>query len=440
AAARSDCRIGRATLSRLRDEVEPWPGVWPVGARTELVALLLEGHHAIKVLESLDQHELLARFLPEWEPVRSKPQRNAYHRFTVDRHLWEAAANAAELASQVSRPDLLVIGALLHDLGKGYPGDHTEVGMDLVRQIGPRLGYDRHDVETLVAMVEWHLLLPDVAMRRDLSDPATIDLVAGLVYSVERLELLHALTEADSKATGPSAWGTWKKELVDELATRTRIVLGGGDVTEVAWQLFPDAATLAVMAIGEVDISRRDDRITIVYPDQPGTFGQIAGVLSLHGLDVLSSRAHSDEGGMAASQFRIAVSKGELNWRSLKSDLRKGLARELAIEARLVERARTYRRRRRLQAEVPGPPKVKFIEGGSSNATVIEVRAVSKVGILHRITKALGELGLDIRHATVQTIGMEVVDTFYVRTRSGELVTSSPHRKEIQKALLHAVQ
>ena len=439
AAARSDCRIGRATLSRLRDEVEPWSGDWPVGARTELVALLLEGHRAIRVLEALDQHDLIARFLPEWEPVRSKPQRNAYHRFTVDRHLWEAAANAADLAVNVSRPDLLVIGALFHDLGKGYPGDHTEVGMELVREIAPRLGYDRRDVETLVAMVEWHLLLPDVAMRRDLSDPATIDLVAGLLYSVERLELLHALTEADSKATGPSAWGNWKKELVDELAARTRVVLGGGDVSEVSWQLFPDAQTLTVMAAGEVDLARDDDRITIVYPDQPGTFGQIAGVLSLHGLDVLSARAHSDEGGMAASQFRIASSNGEINWRSLKSDLRKGLAHELAIEARLVERAKTYRRRRRLQADAPGPPKVKFIEGGSSNATVIEVRAVSKIGILHRIAKALSELGLDIRHATVQTIGVEVVDTFYVRTRAGDLVTSSPHRKEIQKALLHAV-
>jgi [protein-PII] uridylyltransferase len=339
----------------------------------------------------------------------------------------------------VSRPDLLVLGTLFHDLGKGYPGDHTEVGVELVREIGPRLGYDRHDVETLVAMVEYHLMLPDVAMRRDLSDPATIDLVAGLVHSVERLELLHALTEADSKATGPSAWGSWKKELVDELVVRTRVLLGGGDVTEVNWHLFPDADTVALMAVGEVDISRRDDRITVVCPDQPGTFGQIAGVLSLHGLDVLSSRAHSDEGGMAASEFRIAASTGEMNWRSLKSDLRKALAHELAIEARLDERAKTYRRRRRLQAEAPGPPKVKFIEGGSSNATVIEVRAVSKIGILHRIAKALGELGLDIRHATVQTIGMEVVDTFYVRTRSGALVTKAPHRKEILKALLHAV-
>ena len=148
---------------------------------------------------------------PEWEPVRSKPQRNAYHRFTVDRHLWEAAANAAELADRVERPDLLVLGALLHDIGKGYPGDHTEAGMMLVRQIAPRLGLDagrrRHPRGDGRAP-------PAAARRRHPARPhrpghdrrrwprrsATCRL----------LELLAALTEADSMATGPSAWGTWK--------------------------------------------------------------------------------------------------------------------------------------------------------------------------------------------------------------------------------------
>ncbi len=259
AAARTGCRIGRATLARLRDEVEAWPGDWPVGARTELVALLLEGHKAIQVLEALDQHDLISRFLPEWEPCRSKPQRNAYHRFTVDRHLWEAAANAAQLVDRVSRPDLLVLGALFHDIGKGYPGDHTEVGMEMVAEIAPRLGLGRHDVDVLVTMVEHHLLLPDVAMRRDLADEATIDLVAGLVGTVEKLELLDALTEADSKATGPSAWGSWKEQLVDELTSRTKHVLGGGRASEVKRRLFPAEATLAAMATGEESFTRDGD-------------------------------------------------------------------------------------------------------------------------------------------------------------------------------------
>ncbi len=438
AAARHGARIGRPTLDRLHQEVEGWPGAWPVGATDELIALLLEGHRAIPVLESLDQRDLFARLLPEWTPVRSKPQRNAYHRFTVDRHLWEAAANASELADRVSRPDLLVLGALLHDIGKGYPGDHTEVGMELVRSIGPKLGLPHDDVEVIVTLVEQHLLLPDVAMRRDLTDEATIRHVADAVASVEVLDLLHALTEADSLATGPSAWGDWKEGLVAELVDRVRHVLGGGDVSEATWRLFPDAETLAAMAVGELSISRNDDVITVVGPDTAGTFSRIAGVLSLHGLDVVSAQAHSDEGGIAASQFRIVVPEAGLNWRSIKADLGRALASQLAIEARLAERELTYRRRRRTQAAAPGPPSVVFDDEASSNATVIVVRAVTKIGILHRISKALGELGLDIRHATVQTIGMEVVDTFYVRA-NGALVTDPAHRREIQRALLHAV-
>jgi [protein-PII] uridylyltransferase len=327
---------------------------------------------------------------------------------------------------------------LLHDLGKGYPGDHTEVGMELVRTVGPRLGLVPNDVEVLVTLVEQHLLLPDVAMRRDLTDPATIEQVAVAVGTVEVLDLLHALTEADSLATGPSAWGDWKEGLVAELVARVRHVLGGGDVAEVTWSLFPDAETLAVMAVGDLHLTSTDNVITVVSPDASGTFSRVAGVLSLHGLDVVSAQAHSDEGGMAASQFRIVVPGGGVDWSAVKADLVRALEHRLAIEARLAERASTYRRRRRTQAAAPGPPSVVFDDGASSNATVIVVRAVTKIGILHRISQALGELGLDIRHATVQTIGMEVVDTFYVRA-DGKLVTDERHRGEIRRALLHAV-
>ena len=187
------------------------------------------------MLEALDQRGILVRLLPEWQPVRSRPQRNAYHRFTVDRHLWEAAANAAALADRVDRPDLLVLGALFHDLGKGYPGDHTDAGHGArAATSGPALGLAAADVDTLVRMVQHHLLLPDVAVRRDLTDPATIRKVADAVGDVETLDLLHALTEADSLATGPSAWGSWKAQLVADLVDRTRPVLDGADVRATA--------------------------------------------------------------------------------------------------------------------------------------------------------------------------------------------------------------
>lgn len=444
AAARHRTRIGRPSLDVLAERSEPWPDTWPFGAVDELVALLLEGHAAIPVLEALDQRGLLTRLLPEWAPVRSRPQRNAYHRFTVDRHLWEAAANAAGLVDQVTRPDLLVLGALFHDIGKGRPGDHTEVGIELVREIAPRMGIAADDVDVLVAMVRHHLLLPDVAVRRDLTDPTTISLVAESVPSVEVLDLLHALTEADSLATGPSAWNSWKEELVADLVKRVRHVLGGGDVAEATWRLFPDAETLSTMAEGRISVVADGDRVVVVNPDRPGTFSRLAGVLSIHGMDVVSAQAHSDEArgdvpAMAASQFRVQVALSPSEWAPVIADLDRAVRGGLAIEARLSDRARTYRRRRPTQAAPPAPPRLVFHDRASSNATVIEVRAPTAIGILYRITKALAEVGLDIRHATVQTIGVDVVDTFYVRTSDGRLVADVDHRREIERAVLHAV-
>jgi [protein-PII] uridylyltransferase len=198
------------------------------------------------------------------------------------------------------------------------------------------------------------------------------------------------------------------------------------------------------MAQGVADVSVQDDRVTVVTPDRPGSFSRVAGVLALHGCDVLSAQAHSEEPQagrppMAASQFRVVVSGDRTDWNAIRTDLYRALNGELAIEARLAERARTYRRRRATQAQQPGPPCATFHDDASSNATVLEVRAPNKIGILHRITEALAQVGLDIRHATVQTIGMEVVDTFYVRTWSGALVTDPFHRAEVQRAVLHAI-
>ncbi|HEX3087985.1 MAG TPA: ACT domain-containing protein, partial [Ilumatobacteraceae bacterium] len=443
-AARTESPIATRALETLNERTPEWPTPWPTGATQELVALLLEGPRAIPVLESLDQADLFSRMLPEWEPVRSRPQRNAYHRFTVDRHLWEAAANAAVLADRVVRPDLLVVGALLHDIGKGYPGDHTERGEELVAVIAPRMGFDERDTAYLVALVRHHLLLPDIATRRDLDDPATIDMVAEAVGNAVFLDLLHALTEADSLATGSSAWSPWKAELVEELVERVRLRLGVADGAESVHERgspFPTADILALMGAGETAVHVDGPRIVVVNHDRPGTFGRLAGVLALHGIDVVGARAHSDEQGMAASQFRITEPRQGADWAVITADVRRALAGELALSARLAERARTYRRRRRpaAAAESVLSPSVVYVDDASSNATVIEVRAPDSIGLLHRVATALAEMGLDIRHATVQTIGPSVVDSFYVRTSSGAKVTNTDHRAEIERALLHAV-
>jgi [protein-PII] uridylyltransferase len=440
AAARQQARIDRDSLNRLGAAAPTWPNPWPAGASDDLVALLLEGERAIPVMESLDQRNLFVRVLPEWEPVRSRPQRNAYHRYTVDRHLWQTCANAAALVDRVARPDLLMIGALFHDLGKGYKGDHTEVGVELFKVIGPRMGLTDVDVDIVCALIEHHLLLADTATRRDLSDDATITMVAEKLKSVVVLDLLHALTEADSLATGSSAWSPWKAELLQLLVDRTRHVLGGGDVQEVMWRLFPDASVLELMAGGKFAVRVEPDRVTVVSPDRPGTFSKVAGVLALHNLDVLGAEAHSDEQGMAASQFRVNPTyAGDIQWDPIVANLDRALHGRLALDSRLAERAASARPKRATSAVRPSAPTVRFDDSASSNATFLEVRAPDNVGVLHRITKAIADLGLDIRHARVLTMGNEVVDSFYVRETGGGKVADKGYRDEISRAILHSL-
>jgi [protein-PII] uridylyltransferase len=438
AAARHHTVIERGSLVRLARDTPLFPAPWPPGAVDDFVSLLLAGRAALPVFEALDHYDVISRILPEWAHVRSRPQRNAYHRFTIDRHLLEAAANAAAHADEVARPDLLVLGALLHDIGKGRKGDHTAEGIALVEQIGPRLGLDADDVAVLVQMVRHHLLLPDIATRRDITDVATTAAVAAAVGTPLVLELLAALTEADSLATGPSAWGSWKAELVAELVDRVRIELGVAPVNEQRWTPFPSPQVLARMGARERAFLPDGDRLTVVYPDRPGLLSRIAGILTLHGLDVIGARAHSDEQGMAASEFRLLEPRDREAWDLVIPDLRRALDGPFAIEARLAARARTYRRPRPSSAHA-SVPSVRIDNAASAGATVVEVRAPDSIGVLYRITKALAELLLDIRHASVSTLGHEVVDSFYVREITGEKVVDARAMAELERAILHAV-
>jgi [protein-PII] uridylyltransferase len=434
-AAGEEVAVHRGVLEAL-EACPPLPTPWPDEARDQLVRLLGTGRAAIAHLESLDQHGLLTKVLPEWEAVRSKPQRNAYHTFTVDRHLCEAAANAALLAGRVRRPDLLVVGTWLHDIGKGFPGDHTVVGMHIVADIGTRMGFDPDDVALLVAMVEHHLLLPDVATRRDLDDPEVINGVAEALGSTMLLELLHALTEADSQATGPAAWGPWKQELVDVLVRRVEYVLAGGEVDDVT-ETFPSEEQLALVMSGQRIVQGAGDTLTVVDVDRPGLFSRVAGTLALHGLDVLDANIVTFEG-RALEVITVESSFGPtFAWGKVLRDLERALDGRLALRARLAERAATYRRAG--PATVQAEPKVEFHLDASSRATVVEVHAPDSVGVLHRITSAIAEFHLDIVRARVQTLLDEVVDSFYVEAAGGGKVPEDV-LPELRRAILHAVE
>jgi len=444
AAAVAGTRLGRATLDRLAAGA-PAPGdPWPDDARRALVRLLDTGRAAVPVLESLDQKGLLVRVLPEWEAVRNRPQRNAYHRFTVDRHLCEAAAEAAERAARVRRPDLLVLGAWLHDIGKGFVpelgGDHTIAGIEVVRRVTTRMGFPKPDVDVLVAMVAHHLLLPDVATRRDLDDPATAAGVAEAVGDEETLVLLHVLTEADSAATGPAAWSPWKAGLVDELVSRTGRVLAGEAPERTAEEPPANHVALLARAAAAPDglvVEGRGLELAVVARDRPGLFWRVAGTLTVHGLDVLSSRAWPGGDGMAIEDFLVEpVFGGEPDWARVEADLRLAVTGRLSLEARVAERARRYAGQDRQTAALPARTVVKVDNQASATATVVEVRAPDRVGTLYRITRALAELELDIRTAKVSTLGHEVVDTFYVLDSSGSRILDPAHVAEVERAVM----
>ncbi|MCC6435065.1 MAG: [protein-PII] uridylyltransferase [Acidimicrobiales bacterium] len=442
-AAHNELRIARGTLEQFAAAELRFPDPWPLEVRDRFVELLRCGPPMIPVVESLDHWGLFTAVIPEWEPCRSRPQRNAYHRFTVDRHLCETAAGAAHLVARVDRPDLLVIGSLLHDIGKGYPPhDHTDIGMELVRTIGRRMGYGETDIDVLVDMVRHHLLLPDVATRRDLSDDATITAVAGAAGSTSTLRLLHALTEADSIATGPAAWGDWKAGLVRELVDKSAHVLGGGSMEDAIAIQFPTAEQLRLMKEKQHVVQAEGQTLTVIDVDRPGLFSKVAGVLALSGLDVLAAAAYSDDDGTALASFRVE-SRFESTppWAKVRADLDRALSGQLALRARLAERARTYGRRIPKQARpwAPFDNKILFDNDASASSTVLEVRAIDAIGLLYRITTAMAELNLDIRSAKVQTLGDHVVDAFYVRDSAGHKITDPAYLTEIERALAYAL-
>lgn len=422
AAAHAGYPLGGRALRLLASRGVPPGEVWTERTLRAFVSLLGAGQPLVHTVEALERYGLFSRYLPEWRAVRSLPQRNAFHTYTVDRHLLQTVANATEHVRAVSRPDLLLLGALMHDLGKGYPGDHTEVGMELVDTVAARMGLPADEIRTIRSLVEHHLLLAETATRRDLSDPRTAALAAEAVGDKETLDLLAALTEADSRATGPAAWSSWKQALIEELVLVTRAVLHGGQVAPPA----PDASHFAHLARlvetdGAMHIEHVDqgdvDLLRIASRDRTGLFAQIAGVLALHGLDVLSASAATGADGVAVDEFRVAKLDAALpNWQRIEHDLRATAAGEIDIDSRLEHRLRSTRRRRPLAA---APPRLEVLlsNEASASTTVVEVRTADAPAVLYRLSHALTGLDLDVRSAVVATLGHEVVDAFYVTTR-----------------------
>ncbi|MEU3317592.1 [protein-PII] uridylyltransferase [Streptomyces sp. NPDC006785] len=462
AAAEAGLPLSRHLVRHLAATARPLPVPWPPEAREELVTLLGAGEATVGVWEALEAEGIITRLLPDWERVHCRPQRNPVHTWTVDRHLVETAVRAASLTRRVHRPDLLLVAALLHDIGKGWPGDHSVAGEVIARDMATRIGFDQHDVGVIATLVRHHLLLVDTATRRDLDDPATVQAVAGAVSTASTLELLHALTEADALATGPAAWSAWRASLVADLVKRVGAVLAGEFPDEPDEQA-PSAEheRLAVEALrtGEPVLALHTEpgepagdgavepvgvELLIALPDRPGVLPAAAGVLALHRLTVRAADLRAvelpNEVGERADllllSWRVAAEYGSLPQASrLRADLVRALDGSLDIRARLAEREAAYPRRRGVKAP---PPRVTVAAAGSRRATVIEVRAQDAPGLLHRIGTALEGSAVRVRSAHVSTLGANAVDAFYVTGTDGEPLSpgrASEVAQEVEKAL-----
>ncbi|HTK67662.1 MAG TPA: [protein-PII] uridylyltransferase [Pseudonocardia sp.] len=445
-AARTGLPIAAGTLAKLADTAPELRTPWPRPALDELLSLLGSGRALVDVVEALDRGGLWGRIFPEWGAVRDMPPKDRAHIWTVDRHLVEVTAQAAKLTTQVARPDLLLLGALLHDIGKGREEDHSIVGEGLARQIGTRLGLPEHDVATLAAMVRHHLLLPHTATRRDLEDDATLTRVAEtLGGDPVLLELLHALAEADSLGTGPGVWGDWKRRLIDDLVKRCRATMAGDPIpspapldqlrTQLAEKVNSTGKPQVMLAPDSGKDSDQVATVLVALPDRPGALSLAAGVLALHSLEVHAAELSSHEG-VAVDTFTVSPRFGRLPDTALvRADLVRAVDGGLVLSEALSRKERDYATPSAPEDHVKA--RVLWFDDEATGAVVLELRATDRIGLLHRVAAALESCGTDIRWARVETLGSSVVDSFSVAESSGAALTRA-QRRRLESAVLAA--
>ena len=437
----SDCAIGlRAAAAAaqrglplsidacvlLSEKFSALPDPWPKSVLNDLVSLIGAGSSMIRVFEALDQDGLIEKWIPEWSQVRFLPQRNVLHRHTVDRHMLETAVHAAALTRTVTRPDLLLVAALFHDIGKGFPNkDHSDYGEELIRPLAKRLGFDEKDCDTIALLVKEHLLLSAVATRRDLEDPATIEYVVEKIKEPESLQLLHALSISDGEATGKSAWSDWKAGLVSTLVSKCLAAMAGikpaSQPELVPTGSLEDDISITILKNEDNSDSLDNIEIEIIAKDQTGLLSAVAGLMTISRFNVRSAKTRTTNE-IAVMRWIVELdANAELpSAEKLTEQLKKALSGELDLGRKIEERIDNYRK----FPGIPTPPPVVFAANDlATNATIIEVRMHDRPGILFNVTRAISRFGVDIKSAIVSTLGAEAFDTLYVTDLEGQPLT-----------------
>ncbi len=432
-AAAAGLELSPATVTNLARQVPPLPTPWPAAARSLFGELLATGEHLVPVWESLVLSGIVESWLPAWSTVRSVPQVSPVHRHTVDRHQVETVAQAQPLLGQVRRPDLLLVAALLHDMGKAGASrddhdDHDEHGPDraggpdlghaasgapVAAEMARDLGFTEADVARIELLVREHLTLVELATTRDARDPAMInDLLHAIDTDPDTLELLRALTEADARAAGPQAWTHWRARLVDDLTESARRLLRRHvrpDLPEPITQLPPGIAAAVRHDGPQVQVQDRgaDTLVVIAARDRVGLFADVAGLLSVRGLTVTAATLATVDGIAYDSWLVHTPYDREIDAAALARALRRldhgdqSVLRSLPTGLPLNATA----------LPLPAPEDL--------GATVLELRMPDRRGLLHDVGAALAGCGVSVRSASVGTYAGRAVDTFLLTEPDG---------------------
>ncbi|MGN6149015.1 MAG: [protein-PII] uridylyltransferase [Rhizomicrobium sp.] len=453
-----------------------------------------------RALRWMNEAGVFGRFIPAFDHAVGLMQFNMYHHFTVDEHLIRAVGNIAaiergelkkehplstEVIKRVQSRAALYVAILLHDIGKGLPGDHSVVGANIAESLCPRLGLSPAETAAVVFLVRDHLVMSDTAQKRDLSDPKTVRDFVAAVQSPELLRLLLILTVADIRAVGPGVFNGWKGQLLRELYYEAEALMSGGDASpgraariETAkaklreqlgdlpsstrdhvlsrhydpyWLAFDDAAyerqarlMVRADASGELlsmltqsDATRAATEVTIYTPDHPGLFSKLAGAIAVSGGSIVDAKAFTTSDGFALDVFWIQDAEGETfadpsRLARLRQTIEKTLSGETSPKRVLAQRPA----RKKRVAAFKIRPRVGFDNEASTTATVVEVEGLDRQGFLYDVTQALFESGLSISSSIVATYGERAIDVFYVRDGFGHKITHKDRLKNVEERLL----
>ncbi|SEC49069.1 [protein-PII] uridylyltransferase [Rhodobacter sp. 24-YEA-8] len=488
-------RLVTANLALIDDEMREDPEA----ARIFLDLLLKHGNPE-RSLRRMNELGVLAAFIPEFEPIVAMMQFNVYHSYTVDEHTIQCISTLAQiereelieelpLSSEILKTGVsrkvLYVALLLHDIGKGRPEDHSILGAQIARRVTPRLGLSDEECETVEWLVRWHLLMSDMAQKRDIGDPRTVRDFAKAVKTRKRLDLLTVLTVCDIRGVGPNTWNNWKAMLLRQLHQVTAEALEAGletvnrenradEARRALREALPDwdakdlraetqrhypqywqgleTSTQAVFArlllgIGddeiridlEPDLSRDATRACFALADHPGIFSRLAGALALVGANVVDARTYTSKDGYATAVFWVQDAEGHPYEISrlprLRGMIEKTLRGQVVAREALKDRDKVKRRER----EFRFPTHITIDNEGSDIYTIIEVDTRDRPGLLYDLTRTLANNNISIVSAVIATYGAQVVDTFYVKDTFGLKLHEKRRQEALEKKLRQAI-